>query len=477
MATKKRKLKAGPLLQNPLFAIAAVAVVVFIIVSLFKSGGTNSKYFCQGIYINSVDMSSYTKEQGKSMLEKWSSSLLDQSYTFTFEDKNWFFTPSDFKASYNTGDVLQRAWNLGHTGNRSDQSVTQQNLRYNPQEFWIELSYDEDKLDSFIDSIYNEVYIAPVDADIVITATKPVVVADSTDGRELNREAFKETLVNLMKYRSDSTLMELPVEEKLPAVSSSAAEDGLQQIVSYATDLSASSTSRCGNVRLALSNFNGFAVRPGETVSFNEVVGERSAVRGYAEGTVYYGENVTTGMGGGVCQASSTLYGALMYAGMDVIERNHHNMVVDYCPPSMDAAVSEDALQDFIFVNNTDYTIYIYTEVINKVEARVTIYGSHPEYRIELVPTITQNNIKNPAINMVEDKEGTYCYYKTQTMLIKEGKLGRRSTLERVYYDRDTGVEVKRELLSDDYYSGERDTYYIGTHSVDEPLPGTMPEV
>lgn len=476
MATKKRKIKPGPLLQNPLFAIALVALIVVIIVSLFKNSGTGSKYFCQGIYINSVDMSSYTKEQGEAMLKKWTSSLLDKSYTFTFEDKSWTFSPSDCKASYNSGEVLQRAWNLGHTGNRADQSVTQQNLRYDPQEFWVELSYDEEKMDSFIDEIYNEVYIAPIDADIVITATKPVVVADSTEGRELDREGFKQQLIDLMKYGGQPALLQLPVEVRHPAVSSNEAEDGLQQIVSYATDLSASSTSRCGNVKLALSNFNGFAVRPGETVSFNEVVGPRTAVRGYAEGTVYYGENVTTGMGGGVCQASSTLYGALMYAGMDVIERNHHAMVVDYCQASMDAAVSEDAMQDFVFVNNTDYTIYIYTEVINKVEARVTVYGSLPEYRIELISTITQNNIKNPAINQVRDEEGIYCYYTTQTMLMKEGKLGRRSTLTRVYYDRNTGAEVKRELLSDDYYSGERDTYYVGIHSINEqPITTEVP--
>ncbi len=466
MATQKRKIKPGPLLQNPIFAVVAVTLFVILVVSIFRGSGSSGKYFCQGVYINSVDMSAYTKDEGRELLEKWADSVLGRTYTFSFDGRTWSFSPKDFKASYNTGEVLQKAWNLGHTGSKNDRSVTQQNLRYTPQEFTVQLSYDKEKLDEFIGGIYDEVYIAPVDADIVLTATKPVVVADSRDGRELNREAFENTLISLMNAPSQTALMDLPVEEKHPAVSSSEAENGLQQIVSYATDLTASSTSRCSNVRQALSNFNGFAVRPGETVSFNEVVGERSAVRGYQEGTVYYGENITTGMGGGVCQASSTLYGALMYAGMDVVERNHHAMVVDYCNASMDAAVSEDALQDFVFVNNTGYTIYIYTEVINKLEARVIIYGSRPEYRIDLVSTILQNNIKNSAVNIVEDKEGTYCYYTTQKMLVKEGKLGRRSMLERVYYDWDTGKEVKRETLSEDYYSGERDTYYVGTHPI-----------
>ena len=112
-----------------------------------------------------------------------------------------------------------------------------------------------------------------------------------------------------------------------------------------------------------LNNFNAFEVKVGEAVSFNEVVGARTALRGYKEATVYYGATITEGVGGGICQASSTLYAAVLQAGMDVIERHAHTMVVAYCKASMDAAVSEDAQDDFVFVNNTDYNIYIYTDV------------------------------------------------------------------------------------------------------------------
>ncbi|MBQ4226685.1 MAG: VanW family protein [Clostridia bacterium] len=454
----------GGIFSNPIVAIVVVALVIVLAVVLMRRGGTVSKYYAQGVYINNVDMSKYTRSEGEKLVESWTNGLISKEYTFTYQDQSWTFSPEDVDAGYNTKEVLSRAWNLGHSGSASDRTKVQQSLRLEPQMLWVKLSYNEKKLDAFISSIANALYIEPTDAEIVLTATKPVIISDSKDGRELDTEAFRETLVGLMNSGSDTTVFELPVHTKLPSVSSDEAENGLQLIVTYSTSLVNSSTARCGNVKLALSNFNGFVVRPGETVSFNEVVGERSAIRGYTEGTVYYGSSVTTGMGGGVCQASSTLYGALMYAGMDVIERNHHSLVVDYCAASMDAAVSEDASQDFVFINDTDYAIYIYTNVINKESATVYIYGNRPEYRIDLVSTIVQNNIKNPAIDLVEDKSGEIAYYTTQRVLVKEGKLGRRSKLERIYYDWDTGVEVKRETLSEDYYSGERDIWYVGTH-------------
>ncbi|MCR4621466.1 MAG: VanW family protein [Clostridiales bacterium] len=459
----KRRYRPGSLFTNPIFALCVVVLAVFLGIKLFGgSTASGSSFYAQGVYINGVDMSPYTRSQGESRLNAWADRLVNASYTFTFEDKIWAFSPRQVDAGFNTSEVLRAAWSLGHVGSSTDISNQLQSLRVSPQMFVTELSFNQAKLDRFVDEIYDAVFIQPVDADIVLGPTRPMIVSPSVDGRELDREAFVSTLLGLMRAGSDTTLYDLPVETKLPSVSSDTAENGLQLIVTYSTSLTTSSTSRCSNVKTALNNFNGFKVAPGETVSFNEVVGERSIIRGYSEGTVYYGASVTTGVGGGVCQASSTLYGALMYAGMTTVERHHHSLVVDYCEASMDAAVSEDAMDDFVFMNDTDNAIYIYTSVINKESATVYIYSNRPEYRIDLISTITQNNIKNPNIEIKVDTSGKIAVYSSQRVLYKEGKLGRRSKLERVYYDWDTGREVKRELLSEDYYSGERDVYMTG---------------
>lgn len=450
------------LFGNPLFAVALIIAVVVIFVLVRRGGGTSDRYYCEGVYINDVDMSVYTREEGESMLREYARNLTDRQYTLTYEGRTWSFTPKQVGAKINADTVLEKAWNLGHTGSSSTRSNTMLSLRYSPQKLYTEYTYSEEKLDAYIESIASELYIAPVDADVVITATKPVVLSDSQDGRELDSGALKQTLVNAILYGGDETIS-LPVKVKHASVSSSNAEDGLQLIVTYSTSMEGSSSNRRNNVRLALSNFNGFAVKPGETVSFNEVVGSRTELNGYLTATVYYGASVTTGIGGGVCQASSTLYPPLLKAGMTIVERHNHTMVVAYCEASMDATVSEDAADDFVFCNDTDYTIYIYTSVTSEA-ATVMIYGRRPDYRIELVSTILQNDIKNTAVTYVKDESGKYAYYTDEYKLKKEGKLGRRSKLERVFYDWNTGEEVKRELVSEDYYSGERDTYWVGVH-------------
>ncbi len=469
---RKRSIKPGKIYTNPVFALAVVVVVVVLVIVISRAGteSPNSDYFAQGVYINNVDMSQFTHAQGVKQVTQWANAVLNKHYTFTFTDPDsaqiysWEFTPSMVDARMNADDVLMKSWALGHSGSRSDQSRARQDLMNHPQYFTIELNYDEEKFNDYIDSIcYDEkIYIEAVDAKIVLTATKPEIYAPSSDGRALDREKFSSLLINLMKNGSSTTVYELPVEITIPSVSSDLAENGLQLIAEYSTDLSESSSDRCSNVSLALSKFNGFEVKPGESVSFNTVVGPRTILQGFKEATVYYGETVSQGVGGGVCQASSTLYGAIMMAGMDVTERDHHSLIVGYCQSSMDAAVSDS--QDFVFINNTDYTIYIYTNVINKVKATVYVYGNRPDYRIELVSTIVQNNIKNPASDIRQDTTGDVAYYDTDIVLVKEGKLGRKSKLERLYYDWETNMLMDKELISEDYYAGERDIYYQGIH-------------
>lgn len=461
---KKKKTTVKNLFSNPLFAVCLVLTVVVLFVVVRRNRTINHDYFLKGVYINGVDMSAYTKDQGDRMLNEWADSVINAEYRLVYEDKVWTVSPRDFGAKINTETLLEKAWFFGHTGSASDRENMMMSLRYSPQEFWTEFTYDEAALDAYIESIANEVYVAPQDANVLLDTYQPVILSPSKDGLALDTDAFRQTLRQAM-HDGVSKEIPLPVEEKPAAISSGDAEEGLQLIVTYQTSLEGSSSARRSNIRTALSNFNAFEVKVGEAVSFNEVVGSRTTLRGYKEATVYYGATITEGVGGGICQASSTLYAAVLQAGMDIIERHNHTMVVAYCKASMDAAVSEDSADDFVFVNNTDYNIYIYTDVTRDY-AIVNIYGRKPDYKIELYSTILQNDIKNTSIVTVPDESGIYAYYEDEYTLKKEGKLGRRSKLERIYYDWNTGVEVKREEISMDYYEGERDTYWVGIHPI-----------
>ena len=131
---------------------------------------------------------------------------------------------------------------------------------------------------------------------------------------------------------------------------------------------------RLNNVILASEAVNGYVLEPGEEFSFNRVVGQRTAARGYLPGPAISGNTTILAYGGGVCQVSSMIYSAIMDTDVKVIERWPHSLPVEYVPRGRDAAVSWGTL-DFRFMNNTDHPIRIDAEVDGRT-LNVNIYGT-----------------------------------------------------------------------------------------------------
>ena len=129
-------------------------------------------------------------------------------------------------------------------------------------------------------------------------------------------------------------------------------------IGSFYTTLINSSEGRTNNVILACEKINGTIVNSGEIFSFNNTVGQRSSQAGYKDAPIFSGNKVIDGIGGGICQASSTLYNATMASGLQVIERHPHSLPVKYCPPLLDATVSW-GIEDYKFKNILDRPVQI----------------------------------------------------------------------------------------------------------------------
>jgi len=130
----------------------------------------------------------------------------------------------------------------------------------------------------------------------------------------------------------------------------------------YSTYFDSSQVNRTENVRLAAKALDGKQLAPGERFSFNESVGERTAEAGYKEAMVIEGDAYTPGLGGGICQVSSTLYNAVILAHLEVLERHPHSLPVAYVPLGQDATVSYGIL-DFRFRNNTDAYLLIHSSI------------------------------------------------------------------------------------------------------------------
>ncbi|MGN0796200.1 MAG: VanW family protein [Christensenellales bacterium] len=126
----------------------------------------------------------------------------------------------------------------------------------------------------------------------------------------------------------------------------------------FSTSFLSSNENRVSNIKLATEKINGVVIMPQEIFSFNKTVGRRTAENGFKEAKVILDGEFTSGIGGGVCQVSTTLYNCALLSGLEIIEVNQHSLPVTYVAPSLDAMVSD--YSDLKFKNNTTSPIFIF---------------------------------------------------------------------------------------------------------------------
>jgi len=442
------------------FAIAALAVTIVIavyLIRLYSIVGIGKPVFIDNVYVNGVSYAGLTREEGLAKAAAAEEEWLNTAYTFSYGNQTWTFTRDMMNADIDYETRLDQAWNFGHVGSVFERKRSIQMVAETPVHITAEATYDDSLIESFIDGICAAIDVEPVDAVVVSDAEQPVVLTESRTGLKVNRDQFKEQIIDLITAEQIDTA--IPVETVFPAINSD--DVSFQVIGQFSTDVSFRSSKSRTNVRLALNAFNGITVQPGETISFNEIVGERTEANGFKEATEFAGDMTTLGIGGGVCQASTTLYNALVMSGMSITDRHQHSMTVSYVDPSLDAMVSWPK-KDLKFKNNTPYSIFIYTSV-SKEKATVTIYGHRPEYFYRLESIVTEQNIASTKVNYIEDTEGKYVTFKDETYLESQGKPGCKSEGWIVAYDWNTKEEVSRTQISRDNYSPGASVYYVGT--------------
>lgn len=444
---------------NP-FVLAALACIVLISVyvfRLFSIVGIGTPTFIDHVTINGISFAGMTLEDGKAKIQSIEDQWRNEVYTFSYLDQDWNFTRASVGGDIDYETRLDYAWNLGHVGSIFERKRDIEMIAKNPINISIKPTYDESKVDAFIDQICASIDKEAVDAVVIADVEQPLVVTESQTGLKVNRDQLKSQIISLVT--TDQVDTALPVETVFPAVNSD--DVSFQVIGQFSTDVSFRNGKSRTNVRIALNAFNGLMVESGQSISFNEVVGERTEANGFQKATEYAGDRTTEGVGGGVCQASTTLYNALIHAGMTITDRSQHTMTVSYVDPSLDAAVAWPK-KDLQFKNETDYPIYIYTSVTRDL-ATVTIYGHRPEYFHRLESIIVESDIPSTKINYIEDTEGKFVRYTDETHLESQGKPGCISEGWVVSYDWETKQEVSRYQISRDQYRPGASVYYVGT--------------
>lgn len=266
----------------------------------------------------------------------------------------------------------------------------------------------------------------------------------------------------------------LPIQKVAPHIRSADLASIRGELAHFVTHYSERGN-RARNIIVACRRINGVVLKPGDVFSYNEVVGPRDVNAGFRLAPVIIRGQLKPGMGGGVCQVSSTLYNAVVLAGLQIVRREHHAFPVHYVPPGRDATVAYGAI-DFRFRNNTASAVAIAASgtggrVVMRVFGRPT-----PGRRISIVRTHVESW---PApVQVVHDPS----LPRGVRRVLDRGHSGHRVTVLRVVREGDR--VVRREILSVDRYRAFPRIIAIGTGealrknrpspALQEPAPGQV---
>ena len=213
-------------------------------------------------------------------------------------------------------------------------------------------------------------------------------------------------------------------------------------IDSATTNASSSSSNRLSNIALACSTINGLKLDPGETFSFNGVLGKRTTDKGYKSAPAFVNGLVEEDVGGGICQVSTTLFNAAVKADMTVVERSPHSRPVSYVDRGKDAAVNWPDT-DLKFRNDSQDPIWIVAEVTENKRVVISIYGKLFENGGSIIIEAKTTETLEPDQPEMRPNPSLA---PGEQVVVEDARTGYRAEAYKVYLDAD-GNEISREPL------------------------------
>ena len=301
-----------------------------------------------------------------------------------------------------------------------------------------------------LDKVYSEVHTEPKDA---YYTKDPFTLYPHVDG--IDFDISMEEAKKLLEENKEEYVIPLKITKPDITTDEIGSEGFPDLLGTYKTYYNSSNKDRTTNLRLASNKIDGTVLMPGETFSYNKVVGERTIAAGYKEAPIYAGGKVVDGIGGGICQVSSTLYNAVIFANLDIVSRTNHRFVPSYVTAGRDATVVYGSI-DFKFKNTRKYPIKIESSVSGGV-AKVSIYGmkEEKEYDVKIETKITGSI----PTKTVYEEDSTLPAGKEK--VVQKGHKGTYSEAYKVVYY--NGKVVSRTLLSKDKYSAMETIIKRGT--------------
>ncbi len=436
---KEKKTKKKFIL--PIIILCIIALIAIIFSTIFALININNKNIISGVKIEEIDVSGLSLEEAKAKLELVYNEKAKKEMLLKHEDYDTTINPELLEAKYDVENAVKEAISIGKSNNIIMNNYDIIFALIGKKNINVNMTINEEVAKQTIEDISVNIPGAVTEPGYYIEEQKLIVTKGKEGLKVDTENLIKKIKENLENINITQEYIEIPVIEKIPekidiekiheeiykevqdayytkdpftihpevegvdfnleeakkileedkeqyeinliitkpkVTTSQIGTEAFPDLLGTCTTrYDASVTGRTTNLRIACQKINDKVILPGEIFSYNKALGERTLAAGYKNGKVYENGQVVDGIGGGICQISSTLYNAILKANMEATERRNHQFVTSYLPAGQDATVVY-GLTDFKFKNTRKYAVKIKASISNGI-ATVSIYGIKEE--------------------------------------------------------------------------------------------------
>lgn len=395
-----------------------------------------------GVHVAGMDLGGLTKAQAVKRLASIAKEKANERLTIRCEGKKFVTTLGEIGWRMSADACAEQAYGIGREGNLFRRLADVLSARRRGIEIHVYI-FSRETATGFLKTAAKRINRPPTNARLAFDGNilKPI---PERSGRKLDIGMSMERIVQTADVGGRE--VELVTKNDPPKITT-ADFDGIDGVrASYSTRYKPWERDRTHNLRIACRAVNGTLIKPGETFSYNKVVGPRLKEYGFRDAPIFVKGEVEPGTGGGVCQVSTTLYNAALLSNLKILRRSHHSRPVVYAPIGRDATVAYPAL-DLRFKNTTDGPIYIAASV-GSGTVNVIMLGKRSDgVKVEL-QAVGHRVIRAPVTTAKVETSGP-----AKPVVQEAGRAGHQVSIYRIV--KEGGEVVKRELVSTDYYAPE----------------------
>lgn len=433
----------------------------------YASAEENDNRITQGVFIDAVNVSGMTETEAQAAVDSFAEGLRSKGIAIMVGENTVLTTLGELGYTYEPNDNIKQALSLGTAGNLIKRYKDLKDIEQGSVVYPLTFKIDENSLKTLIETKVSAYNIEPVNATVSRKNGK-FVYTDHVVGSKVDVDgtvqAIKDTIFN--NWDRLDIVVNAVMEEDLPMYTRDIVEQCNTVLGTFTTEYASSAEGRAANLANGARLINNTVLYPGEVFSGYEHLTPFTADNGYYEAGAYSQGKVIDSIGGGACQVTTTLYNAVLYSELEVVERQSHSMTISYVDLSRDAAIA-GTYKDLKFKNNTDAPILIEATTQDR-KITFKIWGHETRdtknRRLEFV-TVILSETQPPADVIEKDPTQPTTYQK----VTQSAHTGYKAELYKVVYEND--VEVSRTLLNKSSYAAEPRYITVGTKVVKEKKP------